>query len=89
MANISVRVDDALKKQAEIICQELGISLSAATNLFYKKMVSYGGIPFELRVDPFYSRENQEHLKKVIENYEKGKSELVSRSMEELKAMEE
>lgn len=89
MANISVRVDDTLKKQAETICSELGISLSAATNLFYKKMVSYGGIPFELRVDPFYSKENQEHLRKVIADYENGKSELIPKSIEELKNMEE
>lgn len=48
MANISVRVDDNVKKQAEHICSELGMSLSTATTLFYKKMINYGGIPFEL-----------------------------------------
>lgn len=89
MANISVRVDDLLKKQAEAVCSELGISLSAATNLFYKKMVSYGGIPFELKIDPFYSRENQLHLEKVIKDYENGKSKSVSKSIEELQFMEE
>lgn len=36
MANVSIRVDDKIKKQAENICAELGMSLSAATNLFYK-----------------------------------------------------
>ena len=48
-----------VKQQAENVCSELGMSLSTATNLFYKKMISYGGIPFELKVDPFYSQENQ------------------------------
>lgn len=88
MANVSIRVDDMIKKQVEDICSELGLSLSAATNLFYKKMISYGGIPFELKVDPFYSKENQEHLEKVIRNYNEGKSQLIKKSMAELEEME-
>lgn len=56
MANISVRVDDNVKRQAEHICSELGMSLSTATTLFYKKMINHGGIPFELKVDSFYSK---------------------------------
>ena len=89
MANVSIRVDDAVKRQAENICSELGMSLSTATNLFYKKLISYGGIPFELRVDPFYSEENQGHLEKVIHNYYKGKSQLIHKNMAELEEMEE
>lgn len=88
MANVSIRVDDIIKKQVEDICSELGLSLSAATNLFYKKMISYGGIPFELRIDPFYSKENQEHLERVIHNYNEGKSQLIHKSMAELEEME-
>ena len=89
MANVSIRVDDAVKQRAEGICSELGMSLSTATNLFYKKLISYGGIPFELRVDPFYGEENQEHLEKVISNYYHGKSKPVHKSMEELEELEE
>lgn len=62
MANLNIRVDDTLKKQAETIFSELGISLSAATTIFLKQVVRYNGIPFELRVDPFYSAENQGRL---------------------------
>jgi len=68
VANISIHVDDVVKQQAERICSELGLSLSTATNLFYKKRINYGGIPFELKVDPFFSGENQLHLEKVIGN---------------------
>lgn len=89
MANISVRVDDNVKKQAERICSELGMSLSTATTLFYKKMISYGGIPFELKVDSFYSQENQEHLEKVINNYYSGKTQPLLKEMDGLEAMEE
>lgn len=62
MANLNIRVDDTLKKQAEAIFSELGISLSAATTIFLKQVVRYNGIPFELRIDPFYSAENQARL---------------------------
>ncbi len=62
MANLNIRVDDTLKKQAEHIFSELGMSLSTATNIFLKQVVRCNGIPFELRVDPFYSAENQARL---------------------------
>ena len=88
MANVSIRVDDVVKQRAESICSDLGMSLSTATNLFYKKLISYGGIPFELRVDPFYSEENQAHLEKVINNYNHGKSNPVYKKIEELEEME-
>lgn len=71
MANLNIRVDDTLKKQAEMIFSELGISLSAATTMFLKQVVRYNGIPFELRIDPFYSPENQERLLKAKEQMEK------------------
>ena len=54
MANVNIRVDDNLKRDTENILSELGISMSAATNMFYKQVVRYGGIPFDLRVSPVY-----------------------------------
>lgn len=70
MANLNIRIDDTLKKQAESVFSELGISLSAATTIFLKQVVRYNGIPFELRVDPFYSAENQKHLLEAKERME-------------------
>jgi DNA-damage-inducible protein J len=51
MANVNIRVDDTLKRETEGILSELGLSMSAATNLFYKQIVRYGGIPLDLRVE--------------------------------------
>lgn len=87
MANVNIRVDDAIKQQAESIFSDLGMSLSTATNVFYKQVVRYGGIPFELRIDPFYSKENQSHLKQIINDYESGKSKPVVKTMDELEKM--
>lgn len=73
MANLNIRVDDALKKQAETIFSELGISLSAATTMFLKQVVRCNGIPFELKIDPFYNEVNQRHLRKAVADLEAGK----------------
>jgi DNA-damage-inducible protein J len=88
MANINIRVDDTLKKNAESIFSELGLSISAATNVFYRQVVRYGGIPFELRVsDPFFSAENQKRLQETLENYNAGKGKPVKKTLHELEEM--
>ena len=76
MANLNIRVDDTLKKQAETIFADLGISMSAATTMFLHQVVRHNGIPFELRADPFYSAENQARLNKAVTDLEKGKGQI-------------
>ncbi len=71
MANLNIRVDDTLKKQAEMIFSDLGLTLSTATTMFLKQVVRHNGIPFELRADPFYSVENQARLLIAKERMEK------------------
>lgn len=51
MANINIRVDDAVKRQAESIFSELGLSMSAATSIFYRQVIRTGGIPFALQAN--------------------------------------
>jgi DNA-damage-inducible protein J len=87
MANVNIRVDESLKREAEGIFSELGLTISAATTMFYKQVVRYGGIPFELRVDPFYSAENQARLRASIADLEAGRG-IVRKSLEELETAE-
>jgi addiction module RelB/DinJ family antitoxin len=51
MANVNIRVDEAVKHQAEAVFAELGLSMSAATNIFYRQVARTGGIPFALQTD--------------------------------------
>jgi len=51
MANVNIRVDDAVKQQAETIFSELGLSMSAATSIFYRQVIRTGEIPFELKIN--------------------------------------
>jgi DNA-damage-inducible protein J len=44
--NVSIRVDEDVKKEAENLFATLGLTLSAATNVFYRQAVRTRGIPF-------------------------------------------
>jgi addiction module RelB/DinJ family antitoxin len=44
--NISIRIDEDVKKDAEILFTKLGLTLSAATNVFYRQAIRAQGIPF-------------------------------------------
>ena len=39
--------------------------------MFLKQVVRYNGIPFELRIDPFYSAQNQARLLAAKERMER------------------
>lgn len=47
---MNLRVDKTLKKDAEKVIDELGLSMSAAINLYLKMIVRTKGIPFDLRI---------------------------------------
>ncbi len=82
---INFRIDEATKKQMEQICNELGITMSTAFNIFAKKVIREKRIPFDVSIDPFYSESNMKALSKSIKELEQGK--VVVKSMEELEAM--
>jgi len=50
-SNLNIRVDEELKRKAEAIFSELGLSMSTAMNIFLRYSVRYGGIPFDLRIE--------------------------------------
>ena len=47
---LNLRIDSNIKKQAEKVVDELGISMSAAIVLYLKAIVRENGIPFDMRV---------------------------------------
>ena len=51
MANVNIRIDDNVKKEAEAIFNELGLTPTAAITLFYKQVIRTYSIPFELKLD--------------------------------------
>ncbi|MBD5507422.1 MAG: type II toxin-antitoxin system RelB/DinJ family antitoxin [Lachnospiraceae bacterium] len=73
MAQISLRIEDDVKKKAEQACADIGMSLSTAINIYLKKLGRERRIPFEVSVDPFYSESNMEHLRRGVEALNAGK----------------
>ncbi|GHV54613.1 hypothetical protein FACS1894216_15000 [Synergistales bacterium] len=49
--NINIRVDDDVKLKSSNICDELGLTMTAAFNVFVKTVVRKRSIPFELSCD--------------------------------------
>lgn len=47
--NINVRVDASVKKEAETLFNDLGLTMSAAITVFLKKAIAYDGLPFAVR----------------------------------------
>ena len=72
--NIQVRVDPALKAEAEQLFSDIGLDMPTAIRLFLKQSVVNNGIPFPLERDPFFSGGNQSHLSKVARDLREGKN---------------
>ncbi len=70
MAQISLRIEDDVKKSAEQACADIGMSLSTAINIYLRKLGREKRIPFEVSVDPFYSPENMDRLRKSVAQME-------------------
>lgn len=51
-ANINVRVEPDIKKQAEDILDKLGISVSTFINMTYRQVIMKKGIPFSIELPP-------------------------------------
>lgn len=49
--NVSIRIDEDVKRESEQLFGELGLTLSAAVNVFLRQAIRHGGLPFEVRVD--------------------------------------
>ena len=48
-ATLNIRTDPVVKTQAEQIYQSFGITLTDAVNIFLRKSIMEGGLPFDMR----------------------------------------
>ncbi|MDE7239145.1 MAG: type II toxin-antitoxin system RelB/DinJ family antitoxin [Lachnospiraceae bacterium] len=47
--NINVRVDSALKQEAEALFNDIGLNMSSAINMFLSSAINHNVIPFEVK----------------------------------------
>lgn len=60
-SNVNIRIDENDKRLFDEICNQLGMTMSTAFNIFAKAVIRQGGIPFELNI----SRPNAETLEAI------------------------
>ena len=58
MAQICLSIDDDVKREAEQVCEDMGMSMSTAVNIYLKRLGRERRIPFEVMAEPFWSSEN-------------------------------
>lgn len=83
-ATLNLRVNPALKSDAETILTRLGIPMSTAVDMFLNQIVLVGGIPFSITIpkppidiDVSQMTETQFHakLQRGYEDYKSGKTQ--------------
>ncbi len=83
---VNFRIDEETKKEMEKVCDELGITVTTALNIFIKKMTREKRIPFDVSIDPFYSKSNMNAIDESIKQLNEQK--VIVKTMEELEEME-
>ena len=63
---ININVDSNIKKEVTELFNSLGLNMSTAINLFLRKSINEGGIPFEIK-----SSKPTRELKKALKEAKK------------------
>jgi DNA-damage-inducible protein J len=92
-STLTIRIDDDIKHDAEILFNKLGFSLSGVINVFFRQAIREQAIPFPIRVktaeekyNEYFTPEVIAQIKRSVAQAESG--ETISFSMDELFAME-
>ena len=81
---INIRMDTDEKNSFEDVCDQLGLTITAAFKMFVKKVIRERRIPFDLTLDPFYSDTNLHYLEKITSEIDGGKVQLKEHKLAEV-----
>lgn len=87
--SITIRMDEKLKKQAELLFEDMGLNMTTAFTMFAKAVVRQNKIPFEITADPFFSESNIRILEERIAKIESGQSVPKEHDLNSLKISKE
>lgn len=65
-ANINVRIDPETKAGAEQLFAQFGITISDAINIFLRKSLMEGGLPFDVK-QPRYNAATEAAMREALE----------------------
>jgi len=93
MTNITIRIDDEVKRDAETLFDKLGMSMSGAINVFFRQAIREQAIPFSIRAKTAEEKYNEYFTPQVVERIlqsekQAERGEIITFTMAELKAME-
>ena len=74
LSTLSARVDENDKLDFDAFCSSVGLTSSAAINIYVKAVLREKRIPFEIKQeDPFFSTANQAYVLKSVRELRAGK----------------
>ena len=74
LSMISARIDEHDKAEFERFCASVGLTSSAAINIYVKAVLREKRIPFEIKLDdPFYDKKNQDYVLRSVKELRSGK----------------
>ena len=92
--NLTIRIDENVKQEAEILFDKIGLTMSAAINVFFRQAIREQAIPFSLRAKTADEKYNEYFTPEIMERLLQSKAqtergEVITFSISELEAMEE
>lgn len=72
--SLHIRIEDDLRTQAQLVAESMGFDLPSLVRAFLTQMVRENRLPYHPTGDPFFSKENQQHLEKAYADARLGKN---------------
>ena len=93
MGNITIRIDDEVKREAELLFDKLGMSISGAINIFFRQAIREQAIPFPIRAktaeEKYSEYFNPHNMRILLDSIAQGeRGEVITKTLVELEAME-
>jgi len=90
--NISIRIDEDIKRDAESLFAKLGLNMSSAVNVFFRQAVREQAIPFSIKAktdeEKYNEYFNEYNMKILEESMAQAKAgNVVIKTLAELEAM--
>jgi DNA-damage-inducible protein J len=91
--NLTIRIDESIKHDAENLFNALGMSMSGAINIFFRQAVREQAIPFPIRAKTAEEKYNEYFTPQVLEQIARSekqaeRGQMITFSLDELKEME-
>ena len=85
--NLTIRIDEDIKREAESLFSKIGLNTTTAINVFFRQAIREQAIPFELKpYDDYYTGKRLARILRSKAQAEMGK--IVTKTFAELEAME-